>query len=391
MSGFAPLQTVAIVTSRLRRLVSRDEIWMEGLRGVLRKIVANEVRLIVGDGTAGSDFFRHAASRMKVPCRVIAAAVDSAMDGDLPLRDRAVMDAADIVYVLQLRTGGNLHRLLQERIAHRRGPIVFVDLPGLQPDLVRSELCHAGAEMWRPSAEMCRPLECRFSATPRVGQATNSIKDGVHLIVPFPADEGWDLLTHTTRSRPGPWPDESFEEYADGLMESRSDADHSTLNALKRIVSQRKLMASGRTIRGGSRMVSFTARPLASLPELHRFRPHRVHWDFEPYGLCLRREWLLSRGVQPVQYGDETAWQLMPDSERPFFQLATGDSGIDWTVEREWRAHGDLSLAELTSVDVILFVPDFEAAKSLAEVTNWPITLWPGSRGDFQPPSESMN
>ena len=72
-----------------------------------------------------------------------------------------------------------------------------------------------------------------------------------------------------------------------------------------------------------------------------------------------------------------TAWGSMPDAHKPFFQLATGESGIDWTVEQEWRGLGDLDLSELTPNDVILFVPDYESAKSLAEVTTWPITLWP--------------
>ena len=48
-------------------------------------------------------------------------------------------------------------------------------------------------------------------------------------------------------------------------------------------------------------------------------------------------------------------------------------------MEREWRASGNLSLAEVTADDVILFVPNFEGAKSLMQVTSWPVTLWPGA------------
>ena len=86
-----------------------------------------------------------------------------------------------------------------------------------------------------------------------------------------------------------------------------------------------------------------------------------------------------SRGVRPVRYGDEALWQSLTADERPFFQLAVGESGIDWTIEQEWRAIGNVNLQELKSDDVILFVPDFEAAKSIASVTTWPITLWPGN------------
>ena len=52
---------------------------------------------------------------------------------------------------------------------------------------------------------------------------------------------------------------------------------------------------------------------------------------------------------------------------------------IDWTVEREWRHPGDLDLTELTSDDALLFVPDFEAAKSVAKLSSWPVTLLPVS------------
>ena len=396
--------TVAVVMSRLRRLVVPDEPWLAGLRGTLRKIAIDQSKLVVADGTAGTDFVRHCALRLKVACQTIevsnvnnssgddvtlrrqdAAATElvpnvSQPGGDeIPSRDRALIAAADIVYVLQLRPTGNLHRLLKERIEQQRGGIVLVDLPGLQPDVIKDELHNAGTEIWRPTTDECRPID---SVSPTARERDNkypSIHPHVYEIVPFPSAAGWEFLAHTTRACPGPWPDESFEHYADSLVESRPDADHSTLSTLRRIVGQKRLIASGKTIRGGCPAVSFTACPLENLPALHRYRTHRVRWDFEPYGLCLRRSWLQSRGVRPVQYGNEALWQSLTEDERPFFQLAVGESGIDWTIEQEWRAVGDVSLKDLTSDDVILFVPDFESAKSIASVTNWPITLWPGN------------
>ena len=396
--------TVAVVMSRLRRLVVPGEPWMAALRGTLRKIAADRSNLVVADGTAGTDFVRHCALRLNVECQTIevpnvnnssgddvtfrrqdAAATGLAPNvsqpgGDeIPSRDRALIAAADTVYVLQLRPTGNLHRLLKERIEQQRGGIVLVDLPGLQPDVIKDELHKAGAEIWRPTTEECRPID---SGSPTVEERDNKyplIHPHVYEIVPFPSAEGWEFLAHTTRACPGSWPDESFEQYADSLVESHPDANHSTLSTLRRIVSQKRLIASGKTIRGGCPTVSFTACPLENLPALHRYRTHRVRWDFEPYGLCIRRSWLQSRGVRPVRYGDEALWQSLTEDERPFFQLAVGESGIDWTIEQEWRAVGDISLKELTSDDVILFVPDFEAAKSIASVTAWPITLWPGN------------
>src|SRR5437764_11844560 len=106
------------------------------------------------------------------------------------------------------------------------------------------------------------------------------------------------MLTHTTRSCAGPWPGESFEAYADSLLNSQDSADHSSLGALRRIVKQRRLIASALTIRAGYKVVSFTAMPLSDLPSLHQYRPHRVRWDFEPYGICIRRQWLIEHGAR---------------------------------------------------------------------------------------------
>ena len=374
--------TVAVVMSRLRRLVVPDEPWLAGLRGTLRKIAVDQSNLIVVDGTAGTDFVRHCALRLNVGCRVIDVSNAGHSSGDeIPLRDRALINAADLVYVLQLRPEGNLHRVLKERIEKQRGGIVLVDLQGLQPDSVKDELLNAGVEIWRPTTEECRPIDSVSQAARERDNKYPSIHPHVYEIVPFPSADGWEFLAHTTRACPGSWPDESFEQYADSLVESRPEADHSTLSTLRRIVWQKRLIASGKTIRGGCPTVSFTACPLENLPALHRYRTHRVRWDFEPYGLCIRRSWLQSRGVRPVRYGDEALWQSLTEDERPFFQLAVGESGIDWTIEQEWRAVGGVSLQELTPDDVILFVPDFESAKSLANVTTWPITLWPGSQG----------
>ena len=371
--------TVAVVMSRLRRLVVPDEPWLCALRGTLRKIAVDRSKLVVADGTAGTDFVRHCALRLNVGCQAIEVSNDGHSSGDeIPLRDRALIAAADTVYVLQLRPAGNLYRLLTERIEQQRGGIVLVDLPGLQPDLIKDELHKAGAKIWRPTTEELRPLDTVSPSVEKNHFGDPLIRPHIYEIVPFPSAEGWAFLAHTTRACPGPWPDESFEQYADSLVESHPEADHSTLSTLRRIVGQKRLIASGKTIRGGCPTVSFTSCPLENLPALHRYRTHRVRWDFESYGLCLRRSWLQSHGVRPVRYGDEALWQSLTEDERPFFQLAVGESGIDWTVEEEWRAVGDVSLQELTSDDVILFVPDFESAKSLASVTTWPITLWPG-------------
>ena len=74
-----------------------------------------------------------------------------------------------------------------------------------------------------------------------------------------------DYLTHCTRGADGPWPDQDRAEYLDSLILGRPDAAHSALAALTRIVQQRRLLATGRAIRGGTPVVCFTAVGIAEL------------------------------------------------------------------------------------------------------------------------------
>jgi len=108
-----------------------------------------------------------------------------------------------------------------------------------------------------------------------------------------------DYLTHCTRGTDGPWPDQDRAEYLDNLILGRPDAAHSALSALTRIVQQRRLLATGRAIRGGTPVVCFTAAGIAELRHLRTFRSHRRRWDFEPYGIGVSREWLEQRGQRP--------------------------------------------------------------------------------------------
>ena len=378
---------VAVMMSRRRELIRPGEPWLTALVGTLRRIAADGSELVVGDGIAGSEFIRRAAFRLGISCRSVVRSAELSFDDQLPVEDQALMAAADVVYALDVRDGGNLHRMLRARLQQSHRTVIVVDVEGCQSDSVRSELCQDGARLWRPTAEQLASLHRLHSVVSDTDQITTKRTTGLYLIAPFPGTRGWDLLTHTTRARPGPWPDESRDDYVDSLLEDRLGADHSTLNVLQRIVSQKRLIASDRTIRGQYRVVSFTACPLGTLPALHRFRHHLRRWDFEPFGICLKRDWLLRHGARRVLYGDEAIWNGLTDADRPFFQVAAGRSGIDWTAEQEWRMPGDLSLTDVTANEVLLFVPDFQAAKSLAQFTDWPITLWPANYPDLASPS----
>lgn len=418
-----PGRRVAIVSSRLPRLLAPHGSSLAGLRSALERIRTAGHTIVVSTGTAGSDLVLRGAIRQCSPIILLqcdesrgnragraarACFTDAAPVGrDLlsfgrpsstpagasragsaapeiestPTRDRAAIAWADEVIVLQLRSGGNLHRLLRHRLQRGDANVLLVDLPGLHARKARDELLGLGAKLWKPT-------ESKFEIPNSKSQISNQRMAIANrqARVPCPPAENWTFLTHTTRARIGPWPGQSRDDYLDSLLDARPDADHSPLAALTRIVSQRRLIASDRTIRQGYAVVSFTAVPLAEIPQLRIFRSHRGRWDFEPYGLCISRGWLEAHGARPVIYTGSSDWLRLPHDEQPYFQYVRHlDStkaqpnqragGIDWSLEREWRHVGDLDLSGLTAADATLFVPTADEARKLLEISPWPVTV----------------
>ena len=372
--------------SRLPRLIEPQAAWLGALRAALRRMQRLGATLVTTDGTAGVDFARRGAERLTIDVEVLPSIEDSSegiydvndVNNDVPERDRRLMAAAEMVIVLGLRTNGCIHRLLRLYLESRRS-VMLVDLPGLQSQAARDELVGLGATLWNPTPKEREPL-CQLA----VASVDEHQTDGICEIVPVPVDPDWAFLSHTTRSCPGPWPAQSPTEYFDALLDESPDADHSALATLKRIIGLRLLRASSRLIRGGFPMVCLTQTPLTDLPRLRQFRAHRTRWDFEPFGMCINREWLQERGARPVVYGDEVTWERLADTDRPFFQFVqradTDDKRhvVDWTVEQEWRHAGHLDLQALPADAAYVFVPNFEAARVISRISPWPVTLWPG-------------
>ena len=257
-----PPRRTAIVMSRLPRLIDPRASWLCGLRAALHQVQRHGETLVVVDGTAGHAIVRRGAERMAIPMEVVATTPDSTpsvAEPDaphaIPHRDHLLMDAAQIVLALGVRTNGNVHRGLREYLA-KGGQVVMVDLPDLRSRAVQDELLALGALLWRPSPE--DQLPPGIAIEEKSQQPRNDI---VCEIVPFPSREAWTYLSHTTRACAGPWPGTTEIEYLDSLLDGTVDADHSPLAALKRILTEQRLIASGRTIRGGTSVVCFTEMP----------------------------------------------------------------------------------------------------------------------------------
>ncbi len=372
-------QTVAIVMSRMSRLITPEAVWLSGLRACLRRIRGHRQTLLAMMGTAGADFVLRGAHRLEIEMRILP---DDAHGKAGLSKDQFLIEQAEEVLVLGVRKDGNMQQLLTARHQTGRGGVCLVDLPGLQPDAVRQDLLRAGATAWVPPAADLRPFHKPHGERDEVVERS---RIEVISLSSHPPQQSDLFLTHTTRACPGPWPRQTADEYLDSLLDACPDGDHSTRMTLSRIVRQRLLISSGRTIRGQFPVVSFTAVPLEKLPDLRCFRTHRSHWDFEPYGVCIRREALERRGVRPAIYGTEQTWRNLAEVDRPFFQRngdpsadVTTTSSLDWSAECEWRHQGDLDLAAFRPDELFVFVPTFEDAKLLQPHCPWPITLWPG-------------
>jgi len=299
----------------------------------------------------------------------------------LPAPDRAILALSERIVALHVRPNGNLMHLLRGRLGQTGFPAasVFLALGSeFVPRELADELLDAGGVGWY----VMNAAGEHDHTQPPPWTPADTAAGTPALIVPCPPAADWAYLTHCTRRRPGPWPGEDEEQFLDDLILDRAGADHSALAALWRIVRSGRLIASGEFVRGETPVVSWTAVPLSEIHTLRTYRSHLGRWDFEPYGICIRREWLEGRGARPVQYGDDPMWDALPTNDRPFFQKRESHTAsgkrIDWTVEREWRHVGDVELGVLPADAALLFVPSEAEARQLATASLWPIVVLAG-------------
>ncbi|MGM0486935.1 MAG: hypothetical protein ACQESR_09275 [Planctomycetota bacterium] len=395
---------IGMISSRLNRRLEEQRSWFAALRHACGGLDPDQTVMITSAGTTTAVYLERCSElygipllrfqlprprqrvaqwfppRLNRPARtpssssrtwlaIVSPPLDTDPESEPPLRDRLVVAASDRVFALRMRAGGYTEQLVRRRVTEDAlSPWAEVSLaigPGLVPAPLANSL---------PTAKWldveAPPVRENVSVPP------GTTHEGAG-IVPLRQLAVADYLTHCTRAATGPWPDQTVEAYRDALILDREEADHSALATLARIAAQSKLLATGRAIRGGARVVCFTAVPLQQLKSLRTFRAHRGRWDFEPYGICISRKWLEQRGTRRVRYGAPSLWNQLTASERPFFQRRRGGKHdqIDWSVECEWRHVGDVDLTDLPSDAGTLFVPTVEEARWLGQRSRWPVTV----------------
>lgn len=395
MSSRETLQS-GLLSSRLGRAPDARPEWFVYLRAALRRIRDARHVAVTAVGTAAEPFVTRGAKLFGASLRRLES-LDQRPDA-------AIVQESDRAYVLAARPGGNVASLIDQRLSDPAcdpSAVWLADHASLIGDELRQSWLARGATKWRVDGafassardEATRRASIGDDAAQREARAESSRESwtgsGSHTdgeSIQFSQVPSCDLLLHCTRRREGPWPDQPIDEYLDELILGSPAADRSPLASLRRILVERRIRASSLAIRGGHRVVSFTAEPLENVHRLRAFRSHRHRWDFEPFGVAIRRDWLVGRGARPVIYGDQSDWDRLSVEDRPFFQRRTtqsrsSDVGVDWTVEQEWRRIGDVDLAEVPAAAAWIFVPDASAARAVSGLARWPVVLVPGSSG----------
>ena len=304
----------------------------------------------------------------------------------LPIQDRVAFALADRVIAIYVRRKGTIATLAERRLTDDRFPTAsvyvastFGEKTSRQPDF--EQWLERGAVGWLLQEPTLHPdcilANCHKSVSFPCTQS---------LCFPMPAhwsnekwnDGAWPFLTHCTRGNSGPLPNETEEQFRDRAWSAGVIPLCHPLSTLQRILNDARIKGNARLTRTEAACVSFSEVPLAELLSRRQFRSHLGRWDWEPYGILVRRDALKHLGAQAVVYGDEAAYTQLSDEDKPYFQphgTKNSRSNQDWTSEREWRLLGDLNLADLPLDSILVFVATKTEAQQVARRCQWPV-VW---------------
>ncbi|MEJ5348265.1 MAG: hypothetical protein WHS46_06215 [Desulfosoma sp.] len=284
-------------------------------------------------------------------------------------RDRLVAAIAQHFFVLAVRAQGNLAEVLWDELSfHPKHTWVFPcskvssETEGNRKILDSFPHC---TQAWpQPSKSgVSTPKPMHTPITRRSLSKPSSLQKEA-------------LLFHYTRSCPGPWPGQSRCAWAEDLLKAKPWADHTALDTLWHILSEGRVRASGRLIRHGIPVVSWTRVAPGDLSKLIRWNPALIRWTFEPYGIAVTKQVLQELGAKPVIYAREEDYAKISAKDRFRFQLHQ-PGRISWKREREWRLPADLFLDELDPETWWAFVPSHEEACRLQENLERPRRIIP--------------
>ncbi|MEO9593555.1 hypothetical protein [Rhodopirellula bahusiensis] len=368
--GLPAQPVLAPVSSRLGHSPVRHREMARQLAASMLDARERQMHLITVEKSAADSWVTQAAQTFDVPLvrwtarQLSSPATSSSCKPRLTTdRDEWVVAVADRIDVLHSRRGGKI----EQAVLRRLEVDPFGVRVGMDDPKAAERLLEAGA------LGRFLPRSCHATLDSQTERSQPSATDKSRESNVLEQDE-W--LVHCTRRCDGPWPGQSWPQYYDEmLLGSDEAASRETLDSLRRIVRMRRLIAGATTSKSEYRVVCLSAVPLPELLRRRTFRSHVSRWDYEPFGIAIRRSAATAIGVRPVVYGPASVRDDLPADERYLYQAEGRDQG--WTAEKEWRSLGDVDLESLDANDVCVFAPSEVHARTITEVNHrgWPICL----------------
>lgn len=262
------------------------------------------------------------------------------------------------VVVLWLRKSSSTYERLLNALANRQRTLSVV-VPKddrLVATELREGLVRAGALVRDGLTQPLDSLDSFFQGP----EQTGAIEQHANA-EPWSLDSSVEWLFHRTRSADRLRPGEKRAEFFRRLLNALPVELQGPLGTLYSILRSERLIASSGAVRGSTPMVCWTEQTPLATPAASIFRPARRQWDEFGYGLAVKRQTLIQLGARPAIYSNESSWEDLDQSLRPWYQPASSQrknqSVVDWSDEKEWRSIGDLRLSQLHPADLFLYVP----------------------------------
>lgn len=356
--------TCSFLLSHQSRLAMPGNWWVNAARDVARWAASNDMVAVTGGGLLHLDFARWAAHSFGpviyldisdiLSLRTTGAG--SAPDHwcDLRLipnlktrmsknellstRDSIVAALSDTLVAIAVRKGGIMERLGLEALAKGRRVLA------LEPPSPAKEYAGNHALLENGAEKLELDVRCPvFDSGIKQLKSQSAVKIKKNKASLTTADYLW----HFTREFPGPWPGQTWGTYFSELAAGALDSGHSALDSLARILSEERIRACGRMIRGGYPVVCWSGAEPVELMERRRYRSALVRWEFQPYAIGLRREVAEKLGLEKVIYMASEGYSSVPERDRFRFQARSEGSSAKWSEDEEWRNMGDFLLTDL--------------------------------------------
>ncbi len=383
------LRLAAFFNSRKPRALSPGAFWLQALRAFVERSKHEPWGIASSLGTLTHDLVTHAGVARSLPVLLLVhdpldalptlhrnhgfasrLQVHASMTCQAPgmicpktdrmlCRDRMLAELAHVHLVLEVRPGGNLHRILKGAHANGSKPLWFATTPR-EDDSVQTTHEQAAFTITERARSILVGVEEEPSREARIGHRPR----GGEPALSRPIRDWSQYLYHYTRGRQGPWPGQTYEAYLESLLEGSPHSGHTVLDSLARILTEGRIRASCKTVRGDIPVVSWTSHAPAELHLIRRWNRALMRWTFEPFGLGVLKSRLKRLGVRPTVYASATEYRRVKESERYRFQRHEPPR-ICWRQEREYRLPSDLCLSLLGEEELFVFVPRTRDARFL--------------------------